>query len=651
MTYNQSVQSKKFLLPILSLVVLSIVLVASVITYFNISTFSKHIENNIENTKQEFLKKQKDIISKRVHLVDDSIKFQIARIENKIKKSLKERIETALNLAQYIYDTHKDKYTKEELKVKISLYLNSLRFNKNNGYYFIYDTTTNIMLGHAIKSLIGKDMTNFKDLRGVNLVKDNQRAIKNSKIGFSKIYFKKPNDPNTQYPKIICVTEFKPLNLLIGTGEYLDDVEKQTKSYVINRFLTMQRDKNHYLFFLDLHNINGGDNFATMILNPNRPDLIGKKINDSYKDKKGKEFRKEFLENLRKDGKSYTKYWYKKPDTKEIKAKMSYFYLQKDWNWIIASGFYFEDLNIQIEKMENMMQSYIKNTIYNSIIWAIILSLIVILIAIYISIKIDTTIRNYADEIIEYKENQRAQDKIILEQSKMAQMGEMIGNIAHQWRQPLSVISTGATGMQMQKKYGVLTDEQFNTSCNTINDNAQYLSKTIDDFRNFIKGDRTKKMFNLQDGINSFLSLVKGTIKTNHINIILNLQEDIKIDGYDNELIQCLINIFNNAKDILKEIENEDNRLIFIYTFKEDKNVIIKIKDSAGGIPEDILSKIFEPYFTTKHAAQGTGLGLHMTYNLIVNGMNGTIDANNKTYKYNDKEYTGAEFKISLPIN
>ncbi len=245
---------------------------------------------------------------------------------------------------------------------------------------------------------------------------------------------------------------------------------------------------------------------------------------------------------------------------------------------------------------------------------------------------------------------EKDQELLLNQQSKMVAMGEMIGNIAHQWRQPLSIISTASTGMKMQKEYNILTDEEFATSCDAINDNAQYLSKTIDDFKNFIKGDRTKNIFNLEDDINSFLHLVEGSIKNNNINMILNIDSSISIDGYQNELIQCLINIYNNAKDILKENKIK-NKLIFISTFIQNNQAVTQITDNAGGIPEDIISKIFEPYFTTKHQSQGTGLGLHMTYNLIVDGMGGTIEASNKTYKHENIEYTGAEFKISLPMS
>lgn len=130
----------------------------------------------------------------------------------------------------------------------------------------------------------------------------------------------------------------------------------------------------------------------------------------------------------------------------------------------------------------------------------------------------------------------------------------------------------------------------------------------------------------------------------------MELEDDIKINGYENELTQCLINIFNNSKDALNESE-EMNKFIFIKTNKDESYAIIKIKDNAGGIGKKVLSKIFEPYITTKHKSIGTGLGLHMTYNLIVDGMNGTIEAQNINYKYDEKKYLGAEFTIKLAID
>jgi len=256
-------------------------------------------------------------------------------------------------------------------------------------------------------------------------------------------------------------------------------------------------------------------------------------------------------------------------------------------------------------------------------------------------------------DITEHKKTEKIlaeQHEKLIKSEKMASIGEMVGNIAHQWRQPLSVISIAATGMQMQKKHNLLDDNTFNKTCDAINDNAQYLSKTIDDFRNFIKGDTKSIQFNLKTDTASFLKLIDSSIKNSNLDVVLDLTENININGYPNELIQCFINIFNNAKDALLENNDEDNRYIFISQATINNNVIIKFKDNAGGISKSIIHKIFEPYFTTKHQSQGTGLGLHMTYNFIVDTMKGSIDVNNVAFEYNDKKHRGAEFTITLPI-
>jgi PAS domain S-box-containing protein len=239
----------------------------------------------------------------------------------------------------------------------------------------------------------------------------------------------------------------------------------------------------------------------------------------------------------------------------------------------------------------------------------------------------------------------------LMEQSKLAAMGEMLNNIAHQWRQPLSVISTGVTGLMLKKEMGMLEDEEFYNTCNYINENAQYLSQTIDDFRNFIRGDTKKVRFDLKNDTDSFIKLINSSVKKYHIKIILDLQEHIKVKGYPNELIQCFINIFNNSKDALVENNiDEEERFLFITQQVENDILLITFKDNAGGIDENILQNIFEPYFTTKHKSQGTGLGLHMTYNMIVTHMRGRIEAVNEEYEFNGKQYKGAKFKITLPL-
>ena len=260
------------------------------------------------------------------------------------------------------------------------------------------------------------------------------------------------------------------------------------------------------------------------------------------------------------------------------------------------------------------------------------------------------TLHNITD-IEKLEEENKNNTKLLYEQSKMVAMGEMISNIAHQWRQPLSVISTAASGTKLEKELGLLTDEKFNNSLEQINNTAQQMSKTIDNFRDFLKGDNSKTLFNLSSEIEKCLEIENGILKQNYIKVIKNLDNSISINNLPHGLSQALVNIINNSKDAIIKIENKKNRLLFIETKQMDDKILIILKDSGGGIDETIINKVFEPYFTTKHQSQGTGLGLHMTYKIITENMDGTIEVKNETYIYNDTTYIGASFIITLPLS
>jgi signal transduction histidine kinase len=237
------------------------------------------------------------------------------------------------------------------------------------------------------------------------------------------------------------------------------------------------------------------------------------------------------------------------------------------------------------------------------------------------------------------------QRKVMESQAKLASMGEMIGNIAHQWRQPLNVISTIASGIKIKSEYDQLDISEILPDMTNIINQTQYLSDTIDDFRDFIRNSNNKENITIRETIGKTLSITSSSMITHNINIILNIEDDIMIQGFKNQLIQAFINILTNAKDALNE-KNLPNKLIFIDTKVVSKNLILTIKDNAGGIPKEVINKIFEPYFTTKHKSIGTGIGLSMVYQIITSHHNTTIEVSNKTYDYNKITYSGACFEI-----
>ncbi len=359
--------------------------------------------------------------------------------------------------------------------------------------------------------------------------------------------------------------------------------------------------------------------------------LIGKSISNVCLAKSSND--KDFLINLNKDMSVLKNYKFNSKNKQEFNTMLIAhlnIYNTKYKRYTLYVNQLGDDIyNTKIENFKDIIDKSINKK----------LSLVTIYLWIYLFVFLLATI------VILYLVKRIQQQEInIITQSKNAQLGEMIGNIAHQWRQPLSVVSTASTGMKMQKEFGVLTDEQFYINCDAINENAQYLSKTIETFRNYIKEKKEMKTVVLQDRINLALDITNATFKNNNIKLINNINNTnpIKITMIVGELSEVIINICNNAKDILLEKKIID-AWIKIDLKQSNDEAIITIEDNGGGIPKDILPKIFNPYFTTKHKSQGTGLGLYMSHQMIVKSLKGEINAENTK--------NGAIFTIKLPLD
>lgn len=277
----------------------------------------------------------------------------------------------------------------------------------------------------------------------------------------------------------------------------------------------------------------------------------------------------------------------------------------------------------------------------------------------YTTKKLRDLNENLEAEVAQQVEKLRLNDQILFQQSKMASMGEMIANIAHQWRQPLSAIS--AASVLIRTKFAIddfdfSSQEGIDTSKNYIEQKLESiesyvatLSTTIDDFRNFFKPQKEISEFNVKQVIQKSENLLTANFKDSNIQI-LNEVENVTIRGVENELSQVIINILNNAKDAVIQSTTSTQKLIMITSKQKGDFIYISIKDNGGGISEDVIGKIFEPYFTTKHQTHGTGIGLYMSKEIIEKHMHGVIEVHNVSYSYDNKSYTGAEFIIKIPL-
>ena len=250
--------------------------------------------------------------------------------------------------------------------------------------------------------------------------------------------------------------------------------------------------------------------------------------------------------------------------------------------------------------------------------------------------------KNLEEMVAQALQKERQNDQILIEQSKLASMGEMIEQIAHQWRQPLNNIGLINQDFYFKKELNKLQEEDYKRLHTLIDTNISYMSDTIDDFRNYYTRNQAKEIYDLHDAIGTILHIVEATFKHYRIKISLDIEKNIYVYNIKNELFQVFLNILNNAKDVLLSQGITDKKI----TIRLNKNrdfAFVKIEDNGGGVSEKIISKIFKPYFTTKSQKNGTGIGLYMSKEIIEKNMSGTLEVENIN--------EGCCFSIQLPLH
>lgn len=240
------------------------------------------------------------------------------------------------------------------------------------------------------------------------------------------------------------------------------------------------------------------------------------------------------------------------------------------------------------------------------------------------------------DEIAKRKE----QETLLIQQSRMAAMGEMIGNIAHQWRQPLNALSLVLQNIRMQQQMGRLTNESMARMENKAGQLVLRMSSTIDEFRNFFKPSKMAVAFDVSENIEAALNIMEGVLENHGIQVTTELEDSLQVFGVAGELSQVVLNLLSNAKDALLANRPHEPSLQ-IRAAKVGDRIQIAIEDNGGGIDPANIDKVFEPYFTTKEAGQGTGIGLYMSKMIVENNLHGQLLVTNTA--------AGARFTLDLP--
>lgn len=233
----------------------------------------------------------------------------------------------------------------------------------------------------------------------------------------------------------------------------------------------------------------------------------------------------------------------------------------------------------------------------------------------------------------------RRKDQLLIQQSRLAAMGEMINNIAHQWRQPLNNIGLIVQNLQISFSSGSISQEELESEVGKAMAVIMHMSRTVDDFRNFFREDKEKRQFVVNGVVSRTLEFVSAALESRNIQVAVESDEEVVATGYQNEYAQVLLNVISNASETSVERRMDEPRIIISISRKDGRSLVC-VRDNCGGIPDEIMPKIFDPYFTTRAPDKGTGIGLYMSKVIIEQNMGGSLTVRNAD--------GGAEFRIEV---
>jgi len=631
----------------------------SFLSYFSFIEAKKEINMNILNNKKTLLKNE-------INLLISEIESITKAEQQRVKKDIKAKVLTAYNIANNLYQKNKNNPKIQEF-IKESL--RELKFYElGDQYVFMTKLDGTFILTPGLPHLEGDNVFDLQTKSNKESLRKVINMVRENKQGYYRYQWQ--NHRTMEFEKKISYFKyFEPFDCYIGTGVFDSDIENHLKDTFIQKLenYRLGTDTNKYFFAATYKGIS--------LTYP----VKGKNVLHTT-DINGKKIVQELIKTA-KNGGGYVSYVV--PFGKEeSQQKISYVTGINKWNLYIGVG---ETLN-EIDQEIELKKEELFNSLYKNIILTITLSGIVLIIFLIIIKKLKTTLlldieninkaieklvhtnKQVQTDNIKFKEFEKIalqtnelleqkntitkelkrKESILNHQSKMAAMGEMLENIAHQWRQPLSVITTASSAIQLKHELAILDDKFLNESIESILENSEYLSHTIDDFRGFFQKEKIKEKFLLKTAIEKTLKLIRSKLKTQ--NVIVNFEyDDIEIETYKNELIQVILVLLNNAKDALENI-NDNEKLLLIKVYKNNQFVYIEIQDNAQGIKKNIMEKIFDPYFTTKHKSQGTGIGLYMAREIVTKHFEGEIIVTNKQFVYNKNSHIGACFTIKIPL-
>jgi two-component system, NtrC family, sensor kinase len=600
----------------------------------------------------DYISLQKDIIKSRVNDVVFIINSAMDDAEADVKYRITDRTTQGYNIATAIYAKYHDKEPEAKTKERIKEALRALRWNNGRSYVWIVDHNDFSVLSPESPEFEGKSFKDFKDDKGALVVVNQTKTAVTQGEGFNKDFFTKFDKPKEQFfPQISFVKDFGHYGWYFGSAEFVDDYQEGLRSELLKRVSKIRYDKS-YIFINDMKGNALLSNGAKLEEPKNILGLV---------DKNGVKIVQKEIEIAKNSSEGgYLDYVWHEASMGQDVDKKAFVRRIDGLGWMIGTSIPMNDINTQLAVLAQDFKSATTRSILIVVLFfSAVLALAFYGIGLY-NRRLDGIMTKTKGELLRSYERlerlnhnlqnivseevskNREKDAMLIKQSRQAAMGEMISNIAHQWRQPLNALAVTIQDSKMAWEYGEVDKNYIEEMVAFSMAQIKYMSKTIDDFRNFFKPDKEKSAFHLHGATERAVGFLSATMKSYDIEVeMVKEGQDPEVFGYENELMQALINILNNARDEL--VSRGAQKPKIVVTVKRDGDMAkITIRDNAGGIDDSVLEKIFEPYFTTKEQGKGTGIGLYMAKTIMEENMDGKLRAYN--------EEGGAVFEASLPV-
>jgi signal transduction histidine kinase len=529
-------------------------------------------KHELERYEKMLMDAEKTNLIEKVQNLTRFIRYYNYKSSDKIKKEVLSIIYASANIANNIYYKYRNTMDEKALKQLIMHALERVDFEGDIGYLFLQDMQGNAYV-HPDKSIVGSNTLNIRDVNGKYIVKEFMGVLEEKGEGFVDYYWYIPNkNKKNMYYKITFVKKLAMYDWYIGAGEYL----KYMTQFVSQEMLDYIKENAYFKyghFFIS--------NSKNEIIFHPEPDHIAE------------------LSKFRMEG------------VYEDDQRIAYTAYVAEYDWYITAVKELQGIrkNINFRKQEN--EKKIEEDIQTNLYLMVTTWLISLLFSLYLSSIVNRMLKRYEERLNE------SNNKLIF-QSRQALIGELFSMIAHQWRQPINKIASILALLRFNTANDKPDYRALDQKFQEIEESVEFMSDTIDDFRTFYQPKEASEKIDLKVLINKSIDFLSGSIHKKDIRITKKL-EDISCRMYGNEFLQVMINLIKNATDAVSQRGE-----IHVKMYRKDGEIIVTVEDNGIGIDPESLSRIFDPYFSTK--IDSMGLGLYMSRMIIERHLEGTID-------------------------